>query len=63
MRALSAQEVGGGVDGWGAGGGLGLAGIVRLGDGDTGSTEEGLGLGLGVTGGVTLEGGTVGGEA
>jgi hypothetical protein len=51
------------VDGSGEADGLGLGGIVRLGEGDTGRSGEGLGLGLGVTEGVTLEGGTVGGEA
>jgi hypothetical protein len=51
------------VDGSGVGVGLGLGGIVRLGEGVTGSTEDGPGLGLGVTEGVTLEGGTVGGVA
>jgi hypothetical protein len=51
------------VDGSGEGVGLGLAGIVKLGDGDTGRSEEGLGLGPGVTEGVTLVDGIVGGVA
>jgi hypothetical protein len=51
------------VDGSGDAAGLGLGGIVRLGEGDTGSTGEGLGLGLGIAEGVTLVGGTVGGVA
>jgi hypothetical protein len=51
------------VDGSGVGDGLELGAMVSVGEGDTGSTEDGLGLGLGVTEGVTLVGGTVGGLA